>query len=110
MNKASVNRYSFVLDLQFKPIIGDLQSCPTVSAMSGNGFEAKFPLWVAIVMVVDTDPSIRCSDGSAVTVGQISQRTLGGLGPMAACNVSVATMNGHRASHIAGAWMTAQWT
>lgn len=31
-----VNRYSFILDLQFKPIIGDLQSCPTVFAMYGT--------------------------------------------------------------------------
>jgi hypothetical protein len=29
-----------------------------------------------------------------------------GLGPMAAGNVSITTMNGHLASDIAGAWMT----
>lgn len=31
-----VNRYSLILDLQFKPIIGDLQSCPTVFAAYGT--------------------------------------------------------------------------
>jgi hypothetical protein len=33
-----------------------------------------------------------------------------GLGPMAAGNVNIAPMNGHRAIDIAGAWMTALCT
>lgn len=50
-------------------------------------------LIVYIVVGIASDRSVRgCSDG---------------LGPMVAGNASIAPMNGHRASDIAGAWKTA---